>query len=296
VKLPDFLVIGAMKCGTTTLCQDLMRHPGIFIPACKEVGDLRYDRVLTEAGRASYADYFRFADPSQLCADAATAYSRVQQFQGVPGRAQKVCGPDMRIIYVVRDPCERIKSHHVHLHSKRGFPPDINEAVRQVPDLLDFSRYALQLKAWLEYFPAASVAVVCFEGYRRNRQATMDSIYRFLGLEPVPLQDPNAIYNDAEQRREVGGIFYRAIVSKFYKAYVQQLVPGRVRRPLRNLLSRPAPVPTNASLTAETRSWIEEQLRDDQDQFAALLGFPAPAWVDGAAAEYWGDRIVRSPL
>jgi hypothetical protein len=293
LKFPDFLVIGANKCGTTTLCQDLMQHPGIFIPACKEVGDLKDDTVLTPAGRASYADYFRYADPAQLCAEGATAYTRLPKFHGVPGRAQAVCGPQARVLYIVREPCERIRSHHAHWCSRPEVPEDINQAVRQNPEFVDYSKYAMQLKPWVDQFPGSNIAVVCLEGYKRNRQATMDAIYRFVGRDPFQLPDPNAVHNSIEQRRRVEGVFYRLIKSKFYKAYMQQLWPQALRRPLRKLLSRPAPAPAVGSLSAETRLWVEDQLRDDQREFAAMLGFSEPAWTGKAASSLWGESSVR---
>jgi len=293
LKFPDFLVIGALKCGTTTLCQDLMQHPGIFMPASKEVGDLKDDRVLTRAGRASYADYFRFADPAQLCAEGATAYTRLPKFQGVPARVHAVCGPQTRMLYIVRDPYERIRSHHAQIVQRPGIPEDINEAVHQIPDFVDYSKYAMQLGPWLEQFPGTQIAVVCLEGYKRHRQATMDAIYRFVGREPIRLADPNAVHNSVGQRRRVDGVFYRMITSKFYKAYLQQLSPKALRRPLRKILSRPAPVPAVGAISPETRKWLEAQLRDDQREFAAMLGFSEMAWTDEAATSLWGESSLR---
>ncbi len=148
------LLIGAMKAGTTTLSRDLAEHPGIFVPKSKEVGELVYDRALTQAGRAAYASYYRFARPGQLRVDAATAYTRLPDFPGVPARAHAVCGPDTRILYMIRNPIGRIVSHHAQVFYRRGISADVNEAVKQLPDFLEYSRYGMQLSAWLDLFPA----------------------------------------------------------------------------------------------------------------------------------------------
>ena len=87
MPLPDFLIIGAMKAGTTTLYRDLMTNPAIFFPSEKEKSHLLRDEVLTEAGRRDYEKLFRRARPGQVLGIAPTRYTNLPDCPGVPGRA-----------------------------------------------------------------------------------------------------------------------------------------------------------------------------------------------------------------
>ena len=74
MKLPAFLIIGAMKSGTTTLYRDLLAHPDIFMPAHKEPSNLCHDRVLDENGLREYAHHFELAKSDQLIGVIASPY------------------------------------------------------------------------------------------------------------------------------------------------------------------------------------------------------------------------------
>ncbi len=103
-------------------------------------------------------------------------------------------------------------------------------------------------------------------------------ILEFLELPPLELQNPDAIYNAAEQRREVTDTLRRITLYRAYKAYIQQCVPGSVRRLVKMLLTRPAPVPSQAKMSDSVRHWVMESLREDEEKLASLLGLRSPLW------------------
>src|SRR5690606_18597197 len=129
LRLPDFLIIGAQKAGTTTLFRDLETHPQIAFSYHKEPHSLCYDQVLTPRGQRRYSDYFVHIKPGQICGEASTGYTRFPQFQGVAERALRVLGPDLRLIYIVRNPVDRVVSHHHHSVSEKGMPASVDDAV-----------------------------------------------------------------------------------------------------------------------------------------------------------------------
>ena len=98
MTLPHFLIIGGMKCGSTTLYRDLLTHPRVFFPIDKEPCNLCDDRVLTDAGRAEYEALFKRARPDQLCAEASTDYTKLPDRPGVAARALRVLGPELKLI------------------------------------------------------------------------------------------------------------------------------------------------------------------------------------------------------
>ena len=96
MTLPSFLVIGAMKAGTTTLFQDLKDHPNIFMPSDKELHDLNTEDVLTEKGVAAYEKFFKDSSTEQRCGEASTGYTKLPDIEGVPSRAHALLGGDTK--------------------------------------------------------------------------------------------------------------------------------------------------------------------------------------------------------
>ena len=190
-----------MKAGTTTLYRDLGTHPSVYFPLDKEPNSLCDDAVLTAAGRSAYAVHFRRARPGQICGEASTAYTKIPVYTGAAERARRLLGPGLKAIYLVRDPIARIISQHHHelTVGRLEVIPDINEAVRKMPRYLDYSRYAMQVRPWIEAFGAENVRIVVFERYVRDRRGTVAELQRFLSLAPRPdLIEAERVFNAAD--------------------------------------------------------------------------------------------------
>jgi len=114
MTLPHFLIIGAMKSGTTTLYRDMLTHRRVFFSADKEPMNLVNDDVLTAEGRHAYESLFAGAGRDSVCGEASTAYTKLPVYPGVPRRALQLLGPELRLIYIMRHPIERLISHHHH--------------------------------------------------------------------------------------------------------------------------------------------------------------------------------------
>ena len=277
MTLPDFLVIGAMKAGTTTLFRDLREHPDIFMPADKELHCLVDDDVLTEAGRAAYERAFAHARPGQRCGEASTGYTKLPDVTGVPERAEAVLGSDLRLIYVVRHPVARIVSHYHHDYNYGQVALDIDAAVREYPPLLNYSRYAMQVTPWIERFGAGQVRIVRFEDFVADRPGTVESLAQFLGVTPRGDHvDPDKVYNRGAGKpllRGPGAAIQRSAV---YQRVIRPLVPLKMRDALRAALlpkARPAPQPSE-----ETVRFIAEQLADDVERLRVIVGSDGPWW------------------
>lgn len=107
---PDFIIIGAMKCGTTSLYYYLRNHPDIFMPREKE---LHY--FVEEKNFKKGEDWYQsnFNDKFRLNGEASTNYTKKHLFSGVPERMHKVV-PKAKLIFLYRDPAERSWSHYIH--------------------------------------------------------------------------------------------------------------------------------------------------------------------------------------
>lgn len=110
--LPNFIIIGAMKCGTTSLHFYLNQHPQIFMSQKKE---LNFFSRYWDFGVDWYSSKFPNKE-NMICGEASPSYSKFQVWPNVPQRIHAII-PHAKIIYLVRNPIERIRSQYVHFYS-----------------------------------------------------------------------------------------------------------------------------------------------------------------------------------
>ncbi len=185
--LPNFLLIGSMKAGTTSMYEYLKAHEQIFMPDFKEL-----DFFVAEANWSRGVDWYRrqfsTAGDAPARGEASTAYTQYPLHDGVPERIARVL-PDARLVYVVRDPVERIRSHYQHLVMTGVEKRAPRAAVLEDPVYLACSRYAMQLERYLDHFPPEQILVVTSEGLKADRKATVQRVYDFLGVDSADVPD-----------------------------------------------------------------------------------------------------------
>jgi hypothetical protein len=295
LRQPDFLIIGAMKAGTTTLYRDLLTNPQVFMSSYKEPENLRHDEVLTAAGREAYAALFRGAREGQICGEASTAYSKRPTYEGVAARARTVLGPQASIIYLVREPVARVISHHYHAYSAGLAPPSIDEAVRSDSTYVDYSRYAMQIEPWLAAFGSDRVRVICFEEFIADRAGTVESLSRFMGIPPrSDLVRADKTYNRSEGKPiKQGSVFQSWPQQTWYRRFVRPFLPMSLRQRLLKLLLPKAP-PRPEPPTMETVEFVLNHVQEDMQRLARLLGRERPFWDLEAVRRRHAERTARA--
>jgi hypothetical protein len=251
-KVPDFLIIGAMKAGTTTLYRDLVQHPEIFLPQEKEPETLVRFGDDDQAMRADYQSLFRPASGSLILGEASTAYAKRPDHEGVAERALRICGPKLRIIYLTREPIGRIVSQFRHEQALGLVSGPLNEAVLAHGRFVAYSRYDWQLAPWIDAFGASNVLRLEFEDYVADRQAVVDTVLRFLGAAPRPAGDYSAAYNTAEGKKVARGMWKAVVGSPFYQRQIKPMVPAWLRERAAGMLLTPAQR-DDSQLDADTR-------------------------------------------
>ncbi len=254
--IPRFLIIGAMKAGTTTLYRDLLEHPGIHMPLQKEPETL-VRHPTPEAAAADYADLFRGAPAGAMLGEASTAYAKLPDHPGVPELARAVCGPDLKAIYIARDPIERIVSQYKHERDLGLTDLPFEKAVRTLPRYADWSRTEMQLAPWRAALGEENLLVLDFAEYMADRTGTVRRVLAFLGAE-APEQvviDPSTGWNRAGVRRTPSGMMRLAIRSAFYQRRIKPLLSERTRHRIAGLI---LPRSRNPQLTVdpETRAFL----------------------------------------
>lgn len=179
--LPTFLVIGAMKAGTTSLHAYLSSHPDVFMTTPKEP-NFFVEGQGWRNGVAWYESLFEGAAGARARGEASTSYAKHPFFQGVPARIKHVV-PGVRLLYVLRHPIERMVSHYVHLVSDYGERKPLGEALLDNPRLFAVSDYASQIDRYLEHFDREQLLIVTSESLRDRRVETLSRIFRFLGID-----------------------------------------------------------------------------------------------------------------
>lgn len=259
-SLPNFLLIGAMKAGTTTLYEDLLSVPGIYLPPEKEPNDLAFAEVETEAGLARYRAKYAAGAAAALRGDASTAYAKLPTYEGVAERALRVLGPEIRILYLTRDPIRRIVSQYHHLHGLGLETRPLNEAVLADETYVAYSQYARQLAPWQAAFGAENILVMAFEDYVQDRRACLSEICRFLGVAP-----PDAVAdthrNKSEGKHVVreGSAWARIAQSEVYLYRIKPLLPTGARDRIKALLL-PKTRKLDEALTEETLDALRARL------------------------------------
>lgn len=278
MRLPDFLIIGAMKAGTTSLYRDLLTNPRIYFPADKEPESLSRPDIESEAGLRAYGALFAGAAADQICGEASTGYTRLPETPGVAERARRVLGPGARIIYLVREPVARTISHHHHDFSYGRVDADVNRVIRERPTYLDTSRYAMQVSPWLEAFGRDRVRIIRFEDYIADRPGVTAAISEFIGVEPRPdLVEAGRVFNRAADRRRLAGPFAAVQRSSVYRRMVRPLLPIRLKDRLRDSLL-PADTAKPVAMTAESVEYVLDALRPDVERLQAIMEQDEPIW------------------
>lgn len=297
-RLPDFLVIGAMKAGTTTLCDDLSLHPGIFFPTVKEPHTLVMDEVLTIEGKSRYAQLFQRARADQKCGEGSTGYTKIPLHKGVPERAKKLIGSELKLVYIVRNPIDRAISHHYHMYRGGDAPFDFGEALETNPLILECSSYAKQILPWIEEFGRENIKVVKFEDYKLERNQTVEEIFAFLGVEYRDEEiEEEKVLNAGEDQLlppDVARNMIRSVTrSQWYKRKIHPNTPAWVRDLFKKTFYRKAesrpPPPASYQL-----DMLVEYFARDMSKLSTLFEQPALHWDLEATKMRYSDAGMHS--
>lgn len=267
---PNFLIIGAAKCATTTLWETFRRHPQIFMPEMKEPLFFSRDDMFA-LGWSWYEGLFSEGDGKVAIGEATTCYTKQMTFPNASQRIAKHL-PDTKLIYIVRDPLERIESHWRHL-LLRSHDVSFDECLRQ-PDVIDASCYWQQISAYRSYFPDERILVLFLEEFARDTDAGLKRCYEFLGVDPsLGGLDPSIDMNVGKGAR-VDGPLIRFVRKVPGLESLKRAAPA-LSRAMGEKLRRTMPA---AGWPRHLRQQVIDQLADDTASFLRHYQKPADFW------------------
>ena len=179
--LPNLIVIGAQKCGTSVLHYYLSLHPEVSMSKPKEL-----NFFIEERNWPRGVDWYtaHFDADARVRGEASPNYTAFPQHQGVPERMASVV-PDAKLIYMVRDPLERIAAHWVHNYAKRREKGTLAETLTHPnTSYVTRSLYAMQLERFLAHYPKENVLVFQQSELRHKRMETLRRVFEFVGVDP----------------------------------------------------------------------------------------------------------------
>jgi hypothetical protein len=239
--LPNLIVIGAQKCGTTSLHNYLGLHPEISMSQPKEL-NFFVEEHNWGRGLAWYEPHFE--GTARVRGESSPSYTNYPEYRGVAERMAEIV-PDARLIYVVGDPLKRIVSHYIHHRAGGGTRQAIDAELGDLRGsvFVAHSLYYAQLRRYLRVFPASSILVIPQEELLHDRLATLQRVFRFLGVsDAFSSPDFDLLHHPSAGKRADG---------------------------------RPIPVP---KLEGRLRHRLIERLKPDVDRLRAHTGLAFESW------------------
>jgi hypothetical protein len=275
-SLPTFIVIGSMKSGTTSLASYLGAHPGVFMTTPKEP-QYFCDPRNHQRGLEWYRSLFADGAHAAARGEASTHYSRALEYGGVPERMVSVV-PNVRLLYLLREPIARIQSHYRSEAGRHGEKRPIDEAVTDDPRYLDTSSYAAQLERYLEHFDPSQVLVLWSDDLQARRTQTVAEALEFLGVVP----DLDAIHGAVDREHNVTRRYRQPTPLHGPMRRVAKWTPLRwldseTKRRLYRGTKLPAKAPPGV-LGREARARLVAPLIADGERLAELIG-KTPPWL-----------------
>lgn len=287
-RYPDFFVIGAMKCATSSLHDQLGAIPGVFMSELKEPNffsdDANYYR-----GNDRYLKHFAAAGNEDIVGESSTHYSKLPTYPKTLERLANIA-PEAKFIYVMRHPVDRLVSHYIHEWSQRVISTGIDRALRRHPELLHYSRYYYQILPYIQAFGQERVLPVFFERLKQYPHEELQRIARFIGLPEgqcgsLSWRSQIAPSNVSSQRIRKFPLYNLLVESAAMRSIRRKLLP----RGLRNRVKRRFTMTERPILSRDSWNHLVGIFDQDLKKLGSLLG------VELNCANY-RERVVGEPL
>lgn len=287
-KLPDFLVIGAQKAGTTTLFALLRKHPHIYLPPQKEVQYFSNDELFTRGLNWYMEENFRTGNFEGIAGEISPQY----MFRDLIPERIKAALPNVKLIAILRHPLKRAFSHY-QMSVRRGLENrDFRSAFEasvdaksnglcldETTNYYQFSAYREILIKYLQLFPKEQLLILFQEDLDSAPETVLNQIHEFLGVEHIVPDKPDIRLHAA------GTIKYRwlhdlVMRPSILRRILKTIIPSRLRSAIifwveQLNIKRDAPQTIPADVLQDF-DWIVREQAD----FLSALGIPAP-WKSG---------------
>lgn len=288
MKLPNFIIVGAGKGGTTSLYKYLQQHPKIFLPEKKELYFFAFEGEEHPDGVTNFEDYqamFQDAPEDKVIGEVSSVYL----FR--PKAAERIHHyvPNAKLIATLRNPTDRAFSSYL-MHVGDRHPSIFNpqtgkliefaEIVRNRGYFIQIGFYYEQLKRYYDRFDSSQIKIYLYEDLVSDNKTLIRDMFGFVGVDET--FDP-----DTSQRHKVSGIpknrmLHDLVMTKnpirsIAASILKPILSDRTRDRIRSQINQKnAERPT---LSPELRQEAIEIYRDDILHLQDLLDRDLSAWL-----------------
>lgn len=260
-RLPDFVIVGAGRSGTTSLYRYLGEHPAVFMAMPKEV---RYFNKHYSEGIDWYTAHFAAAGEDQVVGEATPGY--LGNEEAVDRMAATI--PDARLIAILRDPVERLYSHYWMDRTRRKTVETFEKYIESSVQV-DRSRYVASLGYLCRFYPRDRLLVLFYDDLKQRPEAFYQDACRFIGVD-------EALAPPSLGRTINPYVEFRSLrVRTWSKRLPRSLTP--VKKAIGRLNTR-----THTSyppMAPATREHLAEYYEKPNADLAEWLGYDIPAWT-----------------
>lgn len=276
----DFMIIGAQKSGTTTLFDILNSHPSLVGSAVKEPDFFSQNNWQDKI--TNYESLFDIQDGA-LYFEATTNYTFSPH---IPNKNLiqdlYTYNPDLKFIYIVRRPLDRIVSGYMHGRQIGAINADINKAIKENSFFIDITRYYHQVTAYIEVFGKSSVMLIDFDDLVSNQTKVVNEVAKFIGVTSS-FSNTNATHKNSSIGTLKPNYKYLRLVRiakklarrlpKFSHGFSKKIYQKMSFLSGDGFNEKP-------TLTESSKNYILEQLDEDTTQLEKLMGKKLEHWRD----------------
>lgn len=288
MTLPNFVIIGVAKAGTTSLYRYLDQHPQVFMCPVKETNFFAYED--TRAG--TWTDEVDPPNPARFRVKTLEAYEAL--FAGVsdeiaigeaspryfrcPTAARRIhaCIPDVKLVASLRNPADRAFSGFL-MRVRRGHAEmKIRERLTPESHHVREGFYYRWLKRYFDIFPRDQVKICIFEEFKNDPARVIVDLFDFLGVDTNFLPDTSIRHNPAgiPKSRLLSRLLFDSTLIRTAKSVLPESVQGLVKRVRQQNLRTPPTFP------ADLRAELLDLYREDILKLEALLDRDLSIWLE----------------
>jgi hypothetical protein len=299
MRMPNFLIIGTMKAGTSSLYHYLKQHPEIFMSPIKEPHFFAFEEGILFAGPGdhklrprqitnveAYRNLFTGATDEKAVGEASTSYL----YSPTAPACIRNHLPEAKLIAILRDPVERAYSNYLYW-ARRGYEPltDFWQAIQAeqtrirenwAPEWHYFSRglYHRQVERYVNVFSRSQIRIYLYDDLVANAPGLMQDIFRFLDVDETFVPDVSVRYNlgGLPRSKALKGLLARLHpVTSIFKPLLSEELRQRLKKAIKRWNLREAP-----PLSEEVRTRLRGLYREDILRLQDLIQRDLSKWLD----------------
>ena len=290
ICLPNFLIAGAPKSGTTSLFYYLRQHPDIYLPVRKELHYFSYEYLEKSSNgpgdkqillslcstRAEYESHYADVGDERMIGEVSPSYL---YYSAVRERIQIELGK-IKIIIILRNPIEKAHSQYMHMvrdnrETLSFYDALMTEQERINSEWSDIWRYAesslysKRIKEYISLFGAGNIKIILFDDFTSRTDEIMRDLFEFLNVDPEFVCETEKTYNRT-------GVSKSKIVSEFFgksnliKTIAKKIIPERIRLPIR-LAILDINTGKKPLIDPESQKYLRDYFGDDVEELEGLL-------------------------